>query len=193
MTTTDRFTTADLERLDLPEGWRAEIIDGALYMSKAPGWDHQAVVRRLVLKLSAWTDEHRGRVNFGIGVIYADDDNVIPDVVWISAERLAKGLDAAGHLTEVGPELVVEVQRPGAENARRDREAKLALYSRRDALEYWIVDPVARAVRVYARPHGDLSRALAEGQPWSCFLWAAVFASCSCCGSCPRPMGCWDP
>jgi hypothetical protein len=40
MTTTDRFTTADLDRLDLPEGWRAEIIDGALYMSKAPGWDH---------------------------------------------------------------------------------------------------------------------------------------------------------
>ncbi|MBV9895371.1 MAG: Uma2 family endonuclease, partial [Chloroflexi bacterium] len=37
MTTIDRFTTADLDRLELPEGWRAEIIDGALYVSKAPG------------------------------------------------------------------------------------------------------------------------------------------------------------
>ena len=153
-TTTDRFTTADLDRLDLPEGWRAEIIDGALYMSKAPGWDHQDVVRRLVLKLSAWADEHRGRVNFGIGVIYADDDNVIPDVVWISAERLARGLDPAGHLNELGPELVVEVVSPGSENARRDREAKLVLYSRRDALEYWIVDPVARTVHQYHRVRG---------------------------------------
>jgi Uma2 family endonuclease len=159
-TTTDRFTTADLDRLDLPEGWRAEIIDGALYVSKAPGWDHQDVVRRLMLKLSAWAETHTGRVNWGIGVIYADDDNVIPDLVWISAERLAQGLDAAGHLNELGPELVVEVVSPGSENARRDREAKLALYSRRDALEYWIIDPQARTVQVYARPHGDPARPL---------------------------------
>jgi hypothetical protein len=52
MATTDRFTTADLERLDLPEGWRAEIIDGVLYTSKAPGWDHQDVVRRVATLLA---------------------------------------------------------------------------------------------------------------------------------------------
>ena len=168
MTTSDRFTTADLERLDLPEGWRAEIIDGVLYMSKAPGWDHQEVVGRVALTLSAWADEHWGRVNFGIGVIYAEDDNVIPDVVWVSDERLAQGLDAAGHLNEVGPELVVEVQSPGAENARRDREAKLALYSRRDALEYWIVDPVNRTIHQYHRPQGGplQPRGVMAGDEW---------------------------
>jgi len=159
-TTTDRFTTADLDRLELPESWRAEIIDGALYVSKAPGWDHQAVVANVYVALRAWVAEHAGRVNWGIGVIYADDDNVIPDVVWISAERLAQALDAAGHLNELGPELVVEVVSPGAENARRDRDAKLALYSRRDALEYWIVDPRMRAVQVYTRPQGDRSEPL---------------------------------
>src|SRR5919201_1038410 len=154
MTTTDRFTTADLERLDLPEGWRAEIIDGVLYVSKAPGWDHQDVVANVLVALRASTETHGGRVNSGIGVIYADDDNVIPDVVWISDERLANGLDAAGHLSQVGPELVIEVVSPGAENPRRDREAKLAVYSRRDALEYWIVDPVARTVHQYHRVQG---------------------------------------
>jgi Uma2 family endonuclease len=123
---TDRFTTANLDRLDLPKGWRAEIIAGALYVSKAPGWDHQAVVANLLTALRAWTDTPAGRVNIGIGVIYADDDSVIPDLVWISAERLAHGLDAAGHLSQVGPELVVEVVSPGSENARRDCEAKLA-------------------------------------------------------------------
>ncbi|MBV8718178.1 MAG: Uma2 family endonuclease [Chloroflexi bacterium] len=153
-TTTDRFTTADLDRLDLPEGWRAEIIDGALYVSKAPGWDHQGVIVRLLRLLGDWADAHSGAVNAGIGVIYADDDNVIPDVVWISAERLAQGLDAAGHLYELGPELVVEVVSPGTENARRDREAKLALYSRRDALEYWIVDPIEQTVHQYQRAGG---------------------------------------
>jgi Uma2 family endonuclease len=57
-------------------------------------------------------------------------------------------------LDELGPELVVEVVSPGSENARRDREAKLALYSRRDAIEYWIVDPIARTVYQYHRPQG---------------------------------------
>ena len=127
MTTIDRFTTADLDRLELPEGWRAEIIDGVLYVSKASGWDHQGAIVRLLRLLGDWAEAHGGAINAGIGVIYADDDNVIPDLVWISAERLAQGLDAAGHLHEPGPELVVEVVSPGAENARRDRESKLAL------------------------------------------------------------------
>jgi Uma2 family endonuclease len=157
---TDRFTTADLERLDLPEGWRAEIIDGVLYVSKAPGWDHQAVIAEILIALKAWAETHTGRANWGIGVIYADDDTVIPDVVWVSSERLERGLDSAGHLSGVGPDLVVEVVSPGASNAERDYDKKLALYSRRDAREYWIVDPQARAVRVYARPGGDLGQPL---------------------------------
>jgi len=167
--TSDRFTTDDLYRLNLPEGWRAEIIDGQLFVSKAPGWAHQEVAGNILMALRHWADQHQGRVNWGIGVIYADDDNVIPDVVWISAERLERGLDDAGHLRDVGPELVVEILSPGTENARRDRESKLALYSRRDAVEYWIVDPVARTLDQYARtpPDGSLAlRATLQGDDW---------------------------
>jgi hypothetical protein len=53
----------------------------------------------VLVKLLAWAEQHGGHANFGIGVIYADDDNVIPDVVWISSDRLARGLDAQGHLS----------------------------------------------------------------------------------------------
>ena len=155
MATIDRYTTADLDRLDLPDGWRAEIIDGELYVSKAPSWEHQAVVVSILALLGRWADRqpHLGRVNTGIGVLYADDDNVIPDVVWISHARLDRGLDAAGHLLATGPELAIEVVSPGKENARRDYDLKLALYSRRDALEYWIVDPGARTVHLYGRAY----------------------------------------
>ena len=45
----------------------------------------------------------------------------------------------------------VEILSPGAANERRDREAKLKLYSRRGVLEYWIVDWQARQVEVYRR------------------------------------------
>ena len=44
--------------------------------------------------------------------------NVVPDVVWISHERLAALMDEAGHLTGA-PELAVEVLSPGVERATR--------------------------------------------------------------------------
>jgi Uma2 family endonuclease len=83
------------------------------------------------------------------GVIIADDDDVAPDVVWISHERLATALDQAGHL-HTAPELVIEVLSLGSAHERRDREVKLKLYSR-GVLEYWIVDWQQRKVEVYRR------------------------------------------
>jgi Uma2 family endonuclease len=147
----DTFTEADLFRVEWPPDWRVELIDGELVVSHAPGWNHQEVVGNVVIALKAWAGEHGGRANAGIGVIYGPPDNVIPDAVWISDERFERGLDEAQHLRELGPELVVEVVSPGRANAERDREGKLALYGRRDALEYWIVDPSAHTVEQYGR------------------------------------------
>lgn len=83
-------------------------------------------------------------------MIFSDADNVTPDVVWVSRERLAVLLDKAGHLTGA-PELVVEVLSPGNENERRDRELKLKLYSERGVQEYWIIDWQRQQVKVYRR------------------------------------------
>jgi Uma2 family endonuclease len=49
------------------------------------------------------------------GIIFTDTDNVIPDVVWGSTERLAVLLDNAGHLT-AAPELIVKVLSSGSDN-----------------------------------------------------------------------------
>lgn len=57
---------------------------------------------------------------------FSDSDNVAPDVVWVSYERLAQIQDEAGHFRGA-PELVVEVLSLGKEN--EDRAAKLKLYS----------------------------------------------------------------
>jgi Uma2 family endonuclease len=84
------------------------------------------------------------------GLIFAADDDVVPDVVWISHVRLAEALDAAGHL-RAPPELVVEMLSPGSENERRDREIKLKLYSQRGVDEYWIADRRSWTVAVYRR------------------------------------------
>ena len=146
-----RYTSADLDSLPEIEGIRYEIIDGELFVSKAPGLEHQYVCTVLVSGLHVWSMSiGYGRVYGTPGLVFSDDDDVIPDLIWISQDRLAAGRDASGHVT-VGPELAIEVLSPGSANERRDREAKLGLYSRRGVDEYWIVDWRRHAVQVFRR------------------------------------------
>jgi Uma2 family endonuclease len=150
MSATLRWTSRDLEALP-DDGKRYEIVDGELYISRQPHWYHQAVCGQLYALLRAWSKQTgAGRANLAPGVIFADDEDVAPDVIWISSERLATALRSDGKL-HAAPELVVEVLSPGGLNERRDREAKLKLYSRRSVAEYWIVDWRARSLEIYRR------------------------------------------
>ena len=157
MSISARFTSTDLERLPATEGIRYEIIDGDLFVSKQPHWQHQYASDRIARPLHDWND----RTGLGVamsapGLIFTEDNDVIPDVVWIRRARLEAVVDAAGHL-RAAPELVVEVLSPGRENERRDREVKLALYARQGVQEYWIVDWQRQAVEVYRRIEDDPS------------------------------------
>lgn len=157
MTTTQRWVTADLETL--PETWddtRYEIIDGELYVSTQPSLKHQYATLTLGSALFRWSQQsHLGLAFPAPGVIFADDDNVAPDVVWLSHRRLRTAMGDDGHLHEA-PELMVEVLSPGSKNEHRDREAKLKLYGRRGVDEYWIVDPIRQRVERYRRSGGDM-------------------------------------
>lgn len=107
--------------------------------------------------LNEWNSETKlGSVRAAPGVIFAEDDDVAPDAVWISAARLARMLGRHGHL-HGPPELIVEALSAGRSNERRDREAKLKLYSRRGVDEYWIVDWRTRTIEVHRRDR-DLLR-----------------------------------
>ncbi|WP_193197239.1 Uma2 family endonuclease [Nostoc sp. MG11] len=150
-----RWTTADLE-LFPDNGNRYEIIDGDLFVTKAPHWNHQKTCVRICTALDIWSQATSlGQVVPAPGIIFGDNDNVIPDIVWASSERLSLLLDEAGHLT-AAPELVVEVLSPGSENEKRDKELKLKLYSSGGVKEYWIVDWRKQQVEVYRREQGSL-------------------------------------
>ncbi|MFB2893320.1 Uma2 family endonuclease [Aerosakkonemataceae cyanobacterium BLCC-F50] len=150
-----RWTTADLE-LFPDNGNRYEIIDGELFVTRAPNWKHQEVCGNFYSELRNWILETGlGRVAIAPGIIFSDADNVIPDVVWASNERLAALLDEAGHLTDA-PELIIEVLSPGTENKRRDKELKLKLYSIRGVQEYWIADWQKQEIQIYRREQTTL-------------------------------------
>ena len=158
MPTTKHWTSQDLGRLALNEWHRYEIIDGDLYVSTAPSWHHQYACRRLTAVLDTWCLAHGlGEVLPGPGLLFASDQDVIPDLVWVSHQRLQGALDQAGHLTRA-PELVIEVLSPGRTNERRDREVKRGLYERGGVQEYWIVDPRAQTVDVYRPTAGVLAQ-----------------------------------
>ncbi|MBF2026279.1 MAG: Uma2 family endonuclease [Oscillatoriales cyanobacterium C42_A2020_001] len=154
-----RWTIADLVIFEGDRANRYEIIDGELFVTRAPDWRHQAVCINIGTVLKLWSDQTGlGQAAINPGIIFSESDNVIPDVVWASYERLEQLLDEAGHLT-AAPELVVEVLSPGKTNERRDREAKLKLYSVRGVLEYWIVNFQEQVVEVYRRENGALKLA----------------------------------
>jgi len=163
MTVQRRYTSADLDILPEIEGIRYEIIDGELFVSKQASWEHQITCGEVFAYLRDWNRATRlGRAVEAPGMVFPDDDDVIPDVAWISKERLIGALDGARHLI-VCPELVVEVLSPGSANERRDRETKRALYSRRGAGEYWIVDWHQHQIEVFRRGETDLELAATLG------------------------------
>ncbi len=146
--TRPHWTTADLERLP-DNGMRYELIDGELIMVHAPHWNHQGVCGNIYRELSAWDRLSKaGQTRINPGLLFSDRDNVIPDVVWVSNERLAALLDAGGHLTGA-PELVIEVLSEGAQHEQRDRVTKRRLYSDQGVQEYWIVDWRRQTVEIY--------------------------------------------
>jgi Uma2 family endonuclease len=151
MSTLPRYTSRDLECLPDIDGVRYEIIDGDLYVSKQPSWEHQVVCLAIGTELRLWDRRAGlGQASGAPGLIFSPENDVAPDIVWISRQRLEGRLDAAGHL-RTAPELVIEVLSPGRRNEQRDREVKLTLYSRQGVLEYWIVDWQQRTVQVYRR------------------------------------------
>src|ERR687888_2547670 len=96
MITAEKFTSADLE-LMRDDGKRYEIIEGELYVSRQPSLEHQYACSRLCRFLDEWHDrDGSGVVLTAPGLIFAEDDDVAPDVVWIRRERLAGGCPQAG-------------------------------------------------------------------------------------------------
>jgi Uma2 family endonuclease len=151
-----RWTTADLEALDYDEWLRYEIINGELFVTRAPHWKHQKTCTNLVFALKSWSNTSGlGEVVTTPGIIFSDADNVIPDVVWASTETLENYLDEKGHLVSA-PELIIEVLSEGKSNEKRDNKIKLDLYSERGVREYWICDWRNRTITIYRQEENSL-------------------------------------
>lgn len=132
----------------LPEGVRAELIDGELWDLASPNRTHQEIVTALTVRLSAFIAERGDSCKvypapFAVNLFGDDSTFVEPDVsVICNREKLSdRGCEGA-------PDLVVEVVSPS--NPAMAYVTKLSLYSKAGVREYWVCDPNLRRTLVYA-------------------------------------------
>ena len=134
------LTIADLDAMPEEEGYRYEIIEGELFVSRSPGLTHQIVASNILYLLRRYLEENPiGMAVATPGLVLSDYSGVIPDLVFFLHEE-RPNIVTDERLT-APPSLVVEIVSPGSKNIRRDRVAKLNLYSKHGVPEYWIVDP----------------------------------------------------
>src|SRR6185295_7712066 len=141
------LTVADLDACP-EDNNRYELIEGELFVSRAPGIPHQRIVLNLEIILSNYLREHPiGILVPGAGAIFSDYDAVIPDLAFVRNERwdqVVTGEKFTGAL-----DLVIEVTSPGTQNRQRDLSAKRKLYGKFDVAEYWIIDSENLSVSIF--------------------------------------------
>lgn len=140
--------------LQLPDdGRRYEIIEGVLYVTNAPSYDHQFTVLKLAGKLDQFvTDAGLGVVltaPFEVHLPGGTARPVQPDVLFIQAEQQP---GPGAPFFEGAPDLVVEVLSP--ESVRRDQHVKFGAYEWAGVHEYWLADLKTRTVTIHVLPAG---------------------------------------
>ncbi len=142
------LTIADLELMP-EDGKIYEMIEGEIIVSRAPDLLHQEVSGNLFQSIKNYLDQNAvGKVWLTPGGIFDEFNSVIPDLAFVSSERL-NDLILEGRI-KGAPELMIEIISPGAVNRRRDRIVKKQTYGRFGVKEYWVIDPENRMVEIYA-------------------------------------------
>lgn len=141
----DFYTIEDIYAL--PEGKRAELIDGDIYFMAPPGRSHQQILGFLYRKIADYIESGGGDCEVDIAPfpVFLSDDNknyVEPDIsVICDKDKLdEKGCHGA-------PDWVVEIVSPGSR--RMDYYKKLIKYRTAGVREYWVVDASVQLVTVY--------------------------------------------
>lgn len=141
----DIYTINDI--YTLPDGERAELIDGKIYYMAPPGRTHQRLLFSLSRKIADHIDSENGdcEVNIAPFAVFlnSDDTNYVePDISVVC--DLSK-LDEKG--CHGAPDWIIEIVSPG--NKPMDYFTKLFKYRSSDVREYWIVDPAKEMTTVY--------------------------------------------
>ncbi len=139
------YTIEDIYRL--PEGTRAELIDGIIYNMAPPGRKHQYISFSISRKIADYIDSHGGSCDvyqapFAVFLNEDDYNYVEPDISVICDKTKLNDAGCKG-----APDWIIEIVSPGSR--RMDYMIKLFKYRSAGVREYWIVDPEKSRIMVY--------------------------------------------
>lgn len=150
------LTVDDLDSLP-DDGSRYELIEGEIFVSRAPGLTHQRVSRNILVAIDRYLEHSPiGEALATPGLVFGQLTAVIPDIVFYRNERRDEVI--SGERLVAAPDLIVEILSEGRENINRDRLAKRQLYGKYGVSEYWIVDPHKKSVEIYALSEETMER-----------------------------------
>ena len=131
----------------LPDGVRAELIDGEMYMMAPPGRTHQQISMFLSSKIYQYVSNKNGDCEVfpaPFAVFLNNDDKIYvePDISVIcdTSKLDEKGCHGA-------PDWVIEIVSPSSRSM--DYLKKLVKYQAAGVREYWIVDSMRKLVTIY--------------------------------------------
>lgn len=143
------YTTKDI--MELPDGVRAELIDGEIFYMACPNRTHQSLIGELYYVLRQYQKEHSGKCKtfiapFAVFINRDEYNYLVPDLMIFCPhgeedDRLQNdGIHGA-------PDFVLEVVSPSSK--KMDYYKKAAKYEASHVREYWIVDPDAQRITVH--------------------------------------------
>ena len=140
-----RYTIEDI--MKLPEGQRAELINGRWYDMSAPTRLHQDIVMNISSALHEYIKSNGGscKVYPAPFAVFLNKDNrnyFEPDISVICDKSKLSDRGCEG-----APDVVIEVASESTKS--RDLFLKLNIYKDAGVKEYWVVDPLTNTVNCY--------------------------------------------
>lgn len=131
----------------LPDGKRAELIDGQIYMMAPPSRKHQDILSFLHLAIGNHIAKNNGECRvypapFAVFLFANDSKYLEPDISVICDKSKLNDRGCNG-----APDWIIEIVSPGSR--AMDYYTKLSLYRDAGVREYWIVDPFKQGILVY--------------------------------------------
>lgn len=131
----------------LPDGERAELIDGKIYYMAPPNTKHQMLVSDLHYQIKDYIKRNNGECDvfpspFAVFLNKNNKNYVEPDVSVICDKNKITDQGCNG-----APDWVIEIVSPSSKPM--DYFTKLFKYRTAGVREYWIVDPEKQRVTVY--------------------------------------------
>lgn len=131
----------------LPDGKRAELVDGQIYDMAPPNRKHQMIVGELFTTINNYFKLKNGICESYIApfavFLNKDDKNYVEPDISVICDK--------SKLTDQGcfgaPDWIIEIVSPGSR--RMDYFTKLFKYRTSGVREYWIVDPDRKRITLY--------------------------------------------